>query len=367
MRFPEFLLDRWLNEHDGKPFNLACSMGPPMTLADLAALTGADVERLLTAPVVYPPAEGGAGLRAAVAGLYDVSPDDVQILTGASEALVVLFALAAEPGASVVLPFPCYPAMTVLAQAFGVEVRHYTLARERGFAIDPDEVARLVDAGTRFVIVNSPHNPTGATVSDEEMDRLYATCESRGVPLVSDEVYHPLYFGRASSSAARLPRAVVLGSCSKAFSLSGVRVGWMIDRDPERRARAWNARAALTISNTSPGEAIAELALGHAGAIIDRARAASERNLARLDAFFADHGDRFGWVRPSGGTIAFPWLKGVEDARPWCQAMVDGGVVLAPGDCFGMPGHFRVGFGREAGRFAGGLARLEQMIAAARP
>jgi aspartate/methionine/tyrosine aminotransferase len=177
--------------------------------------------------------------------------------------------------------------------------------------------------------------------------------------VVSDEVYHPLYFGVPSRSASRLPGTIVLGSCSKVYALSGARVGWMIDRDAARRRCAWNARAALTISNAAPGEALAEVVVRHRDRVLARTRAAAERNLARLDAFFARHADRFGWVRPGGGTVGFPWLRDAADARPWCESLGEAGVVFAPGDCFDRPAHFRVGFGGAPERFEAGLARVE--------
>ena len=363
MRFADFLLDHWLNEFDAVPCNLAASTGPPMSLADLAGLTGADVERLLSVPLVYTPTGGHPPLRGVVAARHEAEPEDVQILTGASEALVILFALAAEPGANIVLPSPGYPAMRVLAGAFGLEARHYGLDREHGFAIDPDEVASLMDERSRLVVVNSPHNPTGACVSDEVMGALYARCDLTGVPLVSDEVYHPLYFEDPYPSAACFPDAIVVGSCSKVYALSGVRVGWIVDRNPERRTRYWNARAALSISNTATGEAIAEIALRHADAILQRTHQAAEDNLRRLDAFLAARAERFGWVRPQGGTVAFPWLLSNRDTRPWCRSLAEDGVLLAPGDCFEMPAHFRVGFGGDPARFADGLARISRSVA----
>src|SRR5436853_4873632 len=89
-------------------------------------------------------------------------------LRGASEALLVLFFLAAKPGANVVLPNPGFPANTALAMSLGIEVRHYVLRAGNQFRVDLDEIARLVDRQTRIVLVNSPHNPSGAVLSDEE-------------------------------------------------------------------------------------------------------------------------------------------------------------------------------------------------------
>ncbi|HXV64961.1 MAG TPA: pyridoxal phosphate-dependent aminotransferase, partial [Vicinamibacteria bacterium] len=80
-------------------------------------------------------------------------------------------------------------------------------------------------------------------------------------------------------------------------------------------------------------------------AIFDRARAVSETNLASLDGFFHDHSNHLEWVRPPGGMTGFPRLVHAQDTRPFCESAAARGVLLAPGDCFGVPNHIRLGFG----------------------
>ena len=286
------------------------------------------------------------------------------IVTGASEALLLLFFLAAEPGANVILPFPLFPPTAVIPQLLGMETRYYRLRRENGFGIDLDEVKKLADANTKLLFVNSPHNPTGATLSDEEMRELHDFAAERGIQFVSDEVYHPVYHGRETASAARLPHATVLGSFSKSLSLSGLRLGWIAERDAARMHGYTDARSYFTISNTPLAEELAVVALRHREAIFGRAQRVASANLALLDQFFAEHADRLSWVRPRGGMTAFPWLAGGGDARAFCREMAARGVLLAPGDCWEMPGHFRLGFGVSDAWFAEALQRLGESLSA---
>jgi aspartate/methionine/tyrosine aminotransferase len=111
-----------------------------------------------------------------------------------------------------------------------------------------------VDRNTKLILVNSPHNPTGATISDAELDSLHEFTASREIQLVSNEIFHPIYHGQATRSASRLPHATVIHDFSKAFPLSGVRTGWMIEHNPKRRERYWNARTYLSVSNNTAGE-----------------------------------------------------------------------------------------------------------------
>jgi aspartate/methionine/tyrosine aminotransferase len=282
--------------------------------------------------------------------------------TGAAEALLALFYLAAEPDANVVLPNPAFPANTALADSLGIEIRSYTLRAEDGFRVDVDEVRRLVDRNTRFVLVNSPHNPSGATMTDAEIEGLHDFCADRGVGFVSDEVYHPIYHGPETRSAARLPHATVLGDFSKALCLSGLRVGWVVERDAERRAALSNARRYFTVSGAILGEKLAALAVRHRDTIYGRARRIAHDNLALLDGLFAAHADTLRWVRPAGGLTAFPWLADGGDGREFCLAAMRRGVMLAPGDCFGMPRHFRIGLAASGERFAAGLDRLDACL-----
>jgi aspartate/methionine/tyrosine aminotransferase len=296
MELPAFLLDQWISrKHTSRPpieFDLASSTGPVWTLRELFGLHGeTNLELLLDMPVSYISAAGTLELRTAIAKLSGVDPEHVQVVTGVEEALLILFFLAAEPGANIVLPSPGFPANTALAQSFGLETRFYNLRAENGFAFDADEIRGLVDRHTKLLLVNTPHNPTGSVPADEEIEAVYDFCVERGVQFVSDEVYHPMYHGPATRTAARLPHATVLGDFSKALCLSGLRLGWIIERDARRRARYLNAGNYFTICSTAMGERLAVMALAHSDAIYARVRRVAGENLARRDELFAEHRD----------------------------------------------------------------------------
>jgi aspartate/methionine/tyrosine aminotransferase len=371
MELPPFLLDQWIaqkNEADSPiEYDLASSTGPVWTLRELLALSGADeLEALLDTRVSYTSAAGTPALRTAIAALEGVDAGDVQVVTGASEALLILFFLAAESRANVVLPRPGFPANAAVAESLGIAVRYYTLRAENQFRVDPDEIRGLVDRDTRLLLVNSPHNPTGAVLSDEEMRGLHDFCVERGIQFVSDQVYHPIYHGPETQSAARLPHATVIGDFSKALCLSGLRVGWMIDRDPARRERYHTVRNYFTITGNVFGERLAVLALEHSRQIYARASRVATRNLQFLDGLLARYDGFLHWVRPRGGMTAFPWLgDGLgdrADTREFCMRLARRGVLVAPGDCFGQPSHFRVGFAASGDRFPRAMERFEEFL-----
>jgi aspartate/methionine/tyrosine aminotransferase len=194
------------------------------------------------------------------------------------------------------------------------------------------------------------------------MRQIHDFCAERGIPFISDQVYHPIYHGPESASAARLPHATVISDLSKALCLSGLRIGWMIDHDPSRRERYRNARNYFTITANVFGERLAVVALEQSRKIYARARDVASKNLGLLDELFAQHGDFVRWLRPAGGMTAFPWLADGGDTREFCRRLTRRGVLMVPGDCFGQPSHFRLGFAASGDRFPLAIERFAEFL-----
>jgi len=364
MQLKPFLLDAWLDQYEHSiEFNLGASTGPTWTVNDILALGGDEMRhRFLNHTLVYSRVAGGDSLREAIAEMQDVPVEAVQVTTGAAEAILALMWLAAEPGANVILPLPGFTTFSAIPESLGLETRFYRVRRENGFRIDPDEIRRLADANTKLIMINKPHNPTGAVIGEEELEAVHEFAAARGIQLVSDEVYHPIYHGNPAKSAARLPHATVISDLSKALSIPGVRTGWIIEHDAERRRQYWTARSYFTVSNTTTGEILAEIAIRKRDVVLGKAQETATRNLRLLEHFMADHGDVLGWIPPQGGMTAFPWLLSGENSRPFCQAAAERGTLLAPGDCFDSPEYFRIGFAAAGDQFSAALDRLGTVV-----
>jgi aspartate/methionine/tyrosine aminotransferase len=146
MNLPPFLLDEWLDRKSSAnppiEYDLGSSAGPVWTLRQLLDLAGDErLDDLDDTRLVYPPGTGTIELRAEIAALYGVDPDQVLVVNGASEALWILFFLAAEPGGNVILPAPGFPPYAALAEAVGLSQRFYRLRADNGFAIGVDTIA----------------------------------------------------------------------------------------------------------------------------------------------------------------------------------------------------------------------------------
>ena len=364
MKLKPFLLDDWLDRYEHRvEFNLAASTGPTWTVNDVLALADDETrDRFLNHALVYGRVAGADSLRDAIAEMHSVPVDSVQIVTGAAEALLLVMWLAAEPGANVILPVPGFATFSAIPQSLGLEMRFYRLRRESAFRIDVDEIKQLADQRTKLILVNSPHHPTGAIIDDTEMDVLHDFAAERGIQLACDEVYQPIFHGTHMRSAARLAHATVIGDLSKAFSLPGVRTGWIIENDAHKRRQYWNARAYFTITSSSTGEILSEIAVRRREVVLRRTQEIASRNLGLLAEFMAQHRDLLDWIPPQGGMTAFPWLSSGADARAFCEAAAEKGILLAPGDCFDSPPHFRLGFAAAGESFPSALDRFGAFI-----
>jgi len=332
------------------PYNLASSTGPRWTISDLRELPkgNLDIEKLA---IGYAPPDGSNALRRAIGDQYGIDPEWIVVTTGASEALSILMCLAADAGGNVALPTPAFPAFAAMAKAWGLGVNEYALERSDGFRQSAHVVRKAVDTRTVLALVNTPHNPTGSVCDLVEIELLAQQLQACGVPLIVDEVYHPLYHGRGQRSAAGLENVIVIGDMSKAFSLAGLRVGWIVDADPVRRKKIIDARSYFSISGSPLGETIATHAMLNAEAVLARLISVASNNLDILGDVFEKVADVVSWVRPSGGTTAYPWFVGGYSSRAFCEELAEAGLLIVPGDCFGAPEHVRIGFGALSDRF----------------
>lgn len=358
VNLPPFLMHEWLEGHEDMPFNLARSRGPLWTLGELLQLGDAkpDLERLILG---YAPSEGAGALRSLIGEYLDVDPDWVVVTNGASEAFALAVTVLARPGGNIVLPQPSYPGFGGAAAASYLDVRPYRLAREARFQFDGEAVQDLVDGETIMVVANSPQNPTGGLLPRADAALLAARLGERRVPLLVDEVFHPIYFDADRPSSAGLENVIVIGDMSKALSLPGLRIGWVVDRDPVRRSAIATARSYLSLGGSPILEALAVHALKNRAAILARARSVAERNLAALSQFMARVPDVLNWVPPQAGVLAFPWFTDGRNSRPFCEQLTSKGVLVVPGDCFGVADHVRIGFGSQDDGIHGALDIFE--------
>jgi N-succinyldiaminopimelate aminotransferase len=228
--------------------------GPPSLLADAAANIAAGRNQ-------YPPGIGVPELRAAVAdhqrrfyGL-EVDPDAVLVTTGATEAIAAAVLALCGPGDEVVAFEPYYDSYAATIALAGATLRPVAL-RPPDFGFDPDELRRAFSARTRVVLLNTPHNPTGAVLTRAQLAQVGELAAEAGAVVVTDEVYeHMTFDGRPHVPMATLPgmaeRTLTVSSAGKTFSVTGWKVGW-VHGPPELVAAVKAVKQFLTFVSGAP-------------------------------------------------------------------------------------------------------------------
>ena len=355
MRIADFQLERFFARWEFAVRHLLCASdveGYPM--AELLALADDETRALWDdLRLGYTESTGHPLLRREIAGLYErIEPDEVLVFAGAEEAIFCLVKVLLEPGDHAIVTWPGYQSLYEVARAGGADVTLHELREADGWALDVERLRAALRPGTRLVVVNAPHNPTGMLPSHDEWRALTELCAEAGVYLFADEVYRFLEFDPADrlvAGADALERGVSLGVLSKSFALAGLRIGWLAARDRALLARVAAFKDYTTICSSAPAEILGIIALRAREEILARTHAIVGANLPRLDRFFAERSGTFSWVRPRAGSIGFPRLTapGVTIDDFAAQLVEAEGVLLLPGSRFDYPGnHFRIGFGR---------------------
>lgn len=211
--------------------------GQPSTGAPAAAKQAA-IEAVSGHSLGYTESLGIPPLREAIAeylrgrGLHDVTADDVVVTTGSSGGFTLLFLAALDEGDTVVMARPGYPAYRNTLTALGATVVEPASGADERYQLTLAMLERhLAETGSapKAVIVASPANPTGTIIDAGELAAITRWCDAHGSLLISDEIYHGIEFARTATSAWETSRsAVVIGSVSKYFSMTGWRLGWML-------------------------------------------------------------------------------------------------------------------------------------------
>lgn len=352
MQIADFTLERYFARWEFAVRHVLCASDvEPYRLDELLALADDDARhRWQSLSLGYTESAGLPALRAEIAALYDgLSPDDILTFAGAEEAVFLTMHATLKAGDHAVVAWPAYQSLFEVARSIGADVTLVPLD-PADWSLDVDAVAAAIRPTTRVIVINTPHSPTGAQLSADQLARLAAIADLHGILLFSDEVYRFLEHGSPAlpPAASLTPRAISLGVMSKAFGLAGLRIGWVALGDRALRARIAALKDYTTICSAAPSEVLSLAALRARDRVLARSKEIIAENLRRLDSFFAAHGDRFSWVRPRAGSVCFPRLAG-EPVDDFASRLVrERGVLLLPASQFGYPGnHFRLGYGRK--------------------
>lgn len=371
MNIKPFAVEQWMNDWEvGARYNIAETCVNSISLDELFALTGEDKAAfwagISARRLTYGDIEGAPAFRQGICSLYKtVKPENIITSHGAIGANHHVFCSLIAPGDRVVSVLPTYQQLYSIPEALGAEVALLPLKRENGYLPDLDALRALVTPGTKMLCLNNPNNPTGALIPNDMLAEIVEIARSAGAYILCDEVYrHIEQTDEWSDSIADIyEKGISVGSMSKAFSLAGLRLGWIATHDKEALSAFVLHRDYDLISGGIIDEAIAALALAHSGKMLERSHAIVRENLAVLDAWVAGE-KHASYVKPGGGTTALVHYDFDIPSRELCAEMYGKtGAFVTPGDCFEQPKSMRVGYACAKDDLIKGLRAVSEYFA----
>lgn len=349
----------------------AFHLGEPSFDTPLAVRTAA-ARALMEGHTHYAPNAGIPELRRAIAADLNrrhgstLGPESVVVTVGACEALTLALMATLEPGDQVVIATPCWPNYLQLPKLLGAEVVEVPARPEQGFRPDMADLERAITPRTRCIILNSPNNPTGAMLRREQLAAALELARTRGVWLISDEIYQDITFGEKHVSVLELIEpgdpVTLVGGFSKSYAMTGWRLGYLI-ADPDYVSQFVKLHQYLVTSATSFAQWGALEAFSATddtvamGQIYQQHRAQVIKTLqcCRID-----------FVAPEGAFYVFAKVpQPGESSNDFCERMLmDNGLGFVPGSVFGQDfdNWFRVCFAGPTEELEAGLKVLLQAM-----
>jgi aspartate/methionine/tyrosine aminotransferase len=369
MRIQPFGVEIWMNAHETRcALNLAETCVESLTVSELLGLAGLGGEalgELLPLKLTYGAIAGSERLRRAIAALYEKqAPENVVVAHGAAGANMLAHQALVSAGERVVSLVPNYQQHTAIPESFGADVRLVHLKEENGFLPDLAELRELAGPGTKLIALSNPNNPTGALMGRAVLEEIAGIAEASGAWVLADEVYRGIDQegpGFTASVADLYAKGVSTGSMSKAYSLAGLRLGWIAGPPAVVEAVSLH-RDYSTISVGLLDDHLAALALENAEAVLARSRRITRENLAALSDW-VDAEPAVSWVRPRSGTTALLRYDLAMPSEEFClKLLAETGVLVVPGSCFGVERSLRIGFANNADALREGLKRLSAFL-----
>lgn len=366
MEIAPALLEYWLRDrYFNTELDISCSGVETFSFGELRQLFNITPEDLDRIVLNDSRTLGDPDLRTAIANRWaNGKAERVMATNGSSEAIYLIMRSLLEPGDEVVVLDPAYQQLFAIAEAIGCELKHWRLRFENSFRPDLSEARRLIGPHTRMIVVNFPHNPTGASLTPAEQDELIELAASAGAYLIWDAAFAELTYDSPvlPEPGERYHRAITLGTLSKAFGLPGLRVGWCLAA-PDVLERLVRLRDYTTLALSPLVEHVATRVIENADLLLQPRLAQAGHNLELLLSWANRHREFVSIVRPQGGVSVFMRLYDVDDIEDFCRELADKySVLLIPGTSFGNPNHVRLGFGCATRDLTPALSRLSEHL-----
>ena len=355
------LLDRAL------PGSINLGLGEP-DLPTPEVIRKAAVKAIIEEQNGYTTHAGLLALREKVAAAYPYlhgKPERVLITAGSQESMYLALMSLVEEGDEVLLPNPGFVAYPTIVKMAGGKANFYRLPSNKGFAFDRDEFRRALTPRTKVVVCTSPSNPSGRTLSKDDLVSITDALRDHGAYLISDEIYRELYYTpeRPESLSSFHDRTIVISGLSKSMSMTGWRLGWLCgDESVVKAALVLHGYVTTCASTVSQKAALvawtAEAEEARAG-FRETFRARKDHLLATID---SELGLRA--VSPEGAFYTMLDVSEYGASMDVANALLEERVITVPGSGFGSEaeGFLRVSFCADNETLTEGVRRIKKAV-----
>jgi len=370
MKIDEFGVEMWMNAYENHcTYNLAETCVDSLTVAELLELAGKTdsfMTDILPMRLGYGAIEGSGRLRDAICSMYQKQAHENVIVThGTIGANALVHETLVEPGDRVISVLPTYQQHYSIPKSYGADVQILPLHVQNGFLPDLAELESLATPGTKLIAINNPNNPTGSLMDEAFLTQIAAIAQRVGAYVLCDEVYRgtdQVGSGFTTSIADIYERGISTAGMSKAFSLAGLRLGWIAAPVEVIRAVSIH-RDYTTISVGMINDYLAALALENRDKIIARSQRITRGNLTILDTWIGAE-PLMSYHKPASGTTALLRYHFDMPSQEFCLRLLqETGVMLTPGSAMEMEGWLRIGYANSPQILQDGLARLSEFLA----
>lgn len=285
------------------------------------------------------------------AGAAGIGPDQVTVTSGAAPALFIVATALLGSGDHALIQHPNYATNLETPRMLGAELEPIEIRFEDGWELDVDRLASQIRPETKLVSITYPHNPTGAMIDAATLERVVELIDAHpSARLLLDETYRSLAPEPLPLAAALSERALSISSMSKTYGLPGLRMGWIVNRDPELAETILAAKEQILICGSSVDEEMAARVLEAKDRILPPIRSLIDEHLGIVREWIdGEARDVFEWVEPRAGVVGMPRLRdpeAVDVDRFYETLLADHGTYVGPGHWFEQPrSSFRLGFG----------------------
>lgn len=371
MKIKPFAVEEWMNAWEvGAKYNIAETCVDSISMNDLFELTGEDktefLNRLCARRLSYGDIEGLPEFRKGVCGLYKtLNIENIVPTHGASGANHHVFYSLISPGDRVVSIMPTYQQLYSIPESYGADVQILHLSKENNYLPDLEKLRRLVTPETKMICINNPNNPTGALMSEQMLREIVEIARSADAWILCDEVYRHLSQEDdwCPSIVDLYEKGISVSSMSKAFSLAGLRLGWIATHDMSVVKSCLSHRDYNLVSCGVFDEMLAAAALKHSDKLLERSRKIVRENLQILDDWVGSE-PHVSYVKPQAGTTALVYYDLDISSYEFCEEMYKKtGAFVTPGDCFEVPHSMRIGYAYGKQDLIDGLKAISEYIA----